>query len=231
MESVSKTAAGKQTAALAGDKPGGSDDEDKNNVDLGVPGLPQVNFAGSKNEFETINLDGDGDAEDEEDPDRELSDDKRKKKYRKKKKRNQPLDESSESSTDDERKGCRRKKETEIDPSDMTWPLWVWYYVVAVSSGALKVAEYLGEKLAAFFGITTPRYQYVIDEFYRLKEQEREEEEAEKREREYVEQMAAERLASLEGGNTLDLEQNFDLMINGKVKEQSADSLEDKLQS
>ena len=33
------------------------------------------------------------------------------------------------------------------------------------------VAEYLGEKLAAFFGITTPRYQYVIDEFYRLKEQ------------------------------------------------------------
>ena len=33
------------------------------------------------------------------------------------------------------------------------------------------VAEYLGEKLAAFFGITTPRYQYVIDEFYRLKAQ------------------------------------------------------------
>ena len=37
--------------------------------------------------------------------------------------------------------------------------------------GVCLVAEYLGEKLAAFFGITTPRYQYVIDEFYRLKEQ------------------------------------------------------------
>ena len=35
----------------------------------------------------------------------------------------------------------------------------------------IVVAEFLGEKLAAFFGITTPRYQYVIDEFYRLKEQ------------------------------------------------------------
>ena len=22
--------------------------------------------------------------------------------------------------------------------SDLTWPLWMWYYVVAVSSGALK---------------------------------------------------------------------------------------------
>ena len=33
------------------------------------------------------------------------------------------------------------------------------------------VAEYLGEKLAAFFGITTPKYQYVIDEYYRLKQQ------------------------------------------------------------
>ena len=31
-------------------------------------------------------------------------------------------------------------------------------------------AEFLGEKLAAFFGITTPKYQYVIDEYYRLKE-------------------------------------------------------------
>lgn len=33
------------------------------------------------------------------------------------------------------------------------------------------MAEYLGEKLAAFFGITTPKYQYVIDEYYRLKQQ------------------------------------------------------------
>ena len=22
--------------------------------------------------------------------------------------------------------------------SDLTWPLWVWYYIVAVSTGALK---------------------------------------------------------------------------------------------
>jgi len=34
----------------------------------------------------------------------------------------------------------------------------------------VSVAEYLGEKLAYFFGITSPKYQYVIDEYYRQKE-------------------------------------------------------------
>lgn len=189
---------------------------------------PRINFSGSKNEFETINLDGDGDDEEEEDPsDRDLSDDKRKKKYRKKKKKNQPLEDLSDSSSDDERTSSRKRKENETDPSDLTWPLWVWYYIVAVSTGALKVAEYLGEKLAAFFGITTPRYQYVIDEFYRLKEQEKEEEEQERREREYVERMAAERLASLEGGSSLNLQQTEEL-LNGNVIEQNPQDIANK---
>lgn len=115
METVSKVTT--EQTALTGEKQGDSDDEDENNVDLGVSGLPQVNFSGSKNEFETINLDGDGDDEEEDEPsDRELSDDKRKKKYRKKKKKNQPLDDSSESSSDDDRRSCRKKKEPEINP-------------------------------------------------------------------------------------------------------------------
>lgn len=111
METVSNVTS--EQTALTDEKQDDTDDEDKNNVDLGVAGLPQVNFSGSKNEFETINLDGDGDDEEE---DRDLSDDKRKKKYRKKKKRSQPLEESSESSSDDERKSCRKKNDTEIDP-------------------------------------------------------------------------------------------------------------------
>ncbi len=115
METVSNVTT--EQTALTGEKQDDSDDEDKNNVDLGVAGLPRVDFSGSKNEFETINLDGDGDDEEEEDPsDRDLSDDKRKKKYRKKKKKNRPLEDSSESSSDDDRTSIRKKKETEIDP-------------------------------------------------------------------------------------------------------------------
>jgi hypothetical protein len=33
------------------------------------------------------------------------------------------------------------------------------------------VADTCGEHLAWFFGITTPKYQYAIDEYYRLKEE------------------------------------------------------------
>lgn len=32
-------------------------------------------------------------------------------------------------------------------------------------------ADFLGEKLAWFFGITTPKYQYIIDEYHRLKKE------------------------------------------------------------
>ncbi|RMX41036.1 hypothetical protein pdam_00023870 [Pocillopora damicornis] len=137
METVSNATT--EQTALTGEKQDDSDDEDEGNIDLGVAGLPQVNFSGLKNEFQTINLDGDGDDEEEDEPsDRDLSDDKRKKKYRKKKKKNQPSENSSDSSSDDDRRSSRKKKETDIDPSDLTWPLWVWYYIVAVSSGALK---------------------------------------------------------------------------------------------
>lgn len=38
-------------------------------------------------------------------------------------------------------------------------------------SFAYTVADSCGERLASFFGITTPKYQYAIDEYYRLKEE------------------------------------------------------------
>lgn len=33
------------------------------------------------------------------------------------------------------------------------------------------VCDYMGEKLASLFGITTPKYQYAIDEYYRIKKE------------------------------------------------------------
>lgn len=34
-----------------------------------------------------------------------------------------------------------------------------------------SVCDYLGERLASLLGITTPKYQYAIDEFYRMKKE------------------------------------------------------------
>ncbi|XP_020357005.1 protein FAM177A1 isoform X1 [Oncorhynchus kisutch] len=41
----------------------------------------------------------------------------------------------------------------------------------------LSVCDYLGERMASLFGITSPKYQYAIDEYYRMKKEEEEEEE------------------------------------------------------
>lgn len=64
--------------------------------------------------------------------------------------------------------------------------------------------------------------------FYHFFFQEKEEDEQERREREYVERMAAERLASLEGGDSLNLQQTQEL-LNGNVVEQSPQDMPNKL--
>ena len=47
----------------------------------------------------------------------------------------------------------------------------------------ITVCDYLGEKLAYVFGITTPKYQYAISEFERMQEEEEEERKLEEEER------------------------------------------------
>ncbi|KAJ6655644.1 hypothetical protein lerEdw1_004880 [Lerista edwardsae] len=42
------------------------------------------------------------------------------------------------------------------------------------------VCDFLGEKIASVLGISTPKYQYAIDEYYRMKKEEEEEEEENK---------------------------------------------------
>lgn len=44
--------------------------------------------------------------------------------------------------------------------------------VVHAGQRALAAADYLGEKLAYWFGITSPKFQYEIDEFNRMKKEE-----------------------------------------------------------
>ncbi|KAF7251628.1 hypothetical protein EYD10_02704 [Varanus komodoensis] len=43
-----------------------------------------------------------------------------------------------------------------------------------------SVCDFLGEKIASVLGISTPKYQYAIDEYYRMKKEEEEEEEENK---------------------------------------------------
>jgi len=86
------------------------------------------------------------------------------------------------------------------NPAQLSWPKWCWYYVVVASFSTFHAAEFCGEKLADFFGITAPKYQYAINEYHRLKQEEREDEEREQRESECVRLRDLEKLSQLEVG-------------------------------
>ncbi|GFG34684.1 hypothetical protein Cfor_10910 [Coptotermes formosanus] len=63
---------------------------------------------------------------------------------------------------------------TSINPSTLRWGPWIWYHTVNAGIKSLKVCDYLGEHLASFLGITTPKYQYEIDEYDRMMAEEEE---------------------------------------------------------
>ncbi|XP_053191445.1 protein FAM177A1 [Scomber japonicus] len=85
-----------------------------------------------------------------------------------------------------------KKDIIQVDSSKLTWGPYVWFHMWRMATSTITVCDYMGERLASLFGITTPKYQYAIDEYYRMKKEEEEEEEedrlAEEAERRFVEQ-------------------------------------------
>ncbi|XP_052001091.1 protein FAM177A1 [Xyrauchen texanus] len=83
-----------------------------------------------------------------------------------------------EFSTDDEEEESEKKSTLSTpDPAKLTWGPYVWFQMWKVATSTISVCDYLGEKMASLLGITTPKYQYAIDEYHRMKKEEEEEEE------------------------------------------------------
>ncbi|XP_019627532.1 PREDICTED: protein FAM177A1-like [Branchiostoma belcheri] len=97
-------------------------------------------------------------------------------------------------------------QQPEVDPKTLTWGPYLWFYTTFVASRGLAACDFLGEKLAWFFGITSPKYQYAIDEYERMQRQDKEEQEEAEREaeaeRQRANQQAAEQVNDMEGGAT-----------------------------
>lgn len=88
---------------------------------------------------------------------------------------------STDSEEEEERRKAEeleqeKKKKALIDPKTLTWIPWAIYYTWFMGSTALTYCDFLGEKLAWWFGITSPKYYYELQEFERMKEEEAEEE-------------------------------------------------------
>lgn len=49
----------------------------------------------------------------------------------------------------------------------LSWLPWFWYQSIFIGSKALAVCDYLGETLANFFGIISPKYEYEIEQYKR----------------------------------------------------------------
>ncbi|XP_056151933.1 protein FAM177A1 [Lampris incognitus] len=102
-----------------------------------------------------------------------------------------------EYSTDEEEEEEPLKKDLmAVDPSKLTWGPYFWFYMWRAATSTISVCDYLGERMASLFGITSPKYQYAIDEYYRMKKEEEEEEEenrlSEAAERQFDEQQRQE---------------------------------------
>uniref|UniRef100_A0A8B9LP97 Zgc:153383 n=1 Tax=Astyanax mexicanus TaxID=7994 RepID=A0A8B9LP97_ASTMX len=57
-----------------------------------------------------------------------------------------------------------------IDTSKLTWGPYVWFQMWRAATSTVSACDYLGERMASLFGITSAKYQYAIDEFDRMKE-------------------------------------------------------------
>ncbi|XP_010744455.2 protein FAM177A1 isoform X2 [Larimichthys crocea] len=67
-----------------------------------------------------------------------------------------------------------------VDASKLTWGPYFWFHMWRAATSTISACDYLGERMASLFGITSAKYQYAIDEYYRMKK-EREEDKEENR--------------------------------------------------
>ena len=63
---------------------------------------------------------------------------------------------------------------TTIDLSTLSWGSWLIYKSWTAGTMALSACDYLGENLAYFFGISTPKYWAEIEEYKRMQAEESE---------------------------------------------------------
>ena len=82
-----------------------------------------------------------------------------------------------EFSTDDEgEEELRRQDEKQavVDPASLAWLPWALYLAWTAATRSIALADSMGEKLAWWLGITSPKYYYEIQEARRMARQEEE---------------------------------------------------------
>ncbi|XP_034018397.1 protein FAM177A1-like [Thalassophryne amazonica] len=87
------------------------------------------------------------------------------------------MEEYSTDEEDEEDKDKQRKDLLAFPADAMSWGPYFWFHMWRAATSTISACDYLGEKMASLFGITSAKYQYAIDEYYRMKKEKEEEEE------------------------------------------------------
>lgn len=117
-----------------------------------------------------------------------------------------------------------------VDTSKMTWGPYFWFQMWRMTTSTISVCDYMGEKLASLFGITSPKYQYAIDEYYRIKKEEEEEEEenrlAEEAEQQFDEQQRRQQnTATMQQPESSFVNVNFDIEPEQALDDQNKNTI------
>ncbi|XP_051954948.1 protein FAM177A1 isoform X2 [Xyrauchen texanus] len=85
-----------------------------------------------------------------------------------------------EYSTDEEEENKKENTKKDLlsskDTSKLTWGPYVWFQMWKGAASTMSACDYLGERMASLFGITTAKYQYAIDEYSRAQKEEEKDE-------------------------------------------------------
>uniref|UniRef100_A0A182PCC2 Protein FAM177A1 n=1 Tax=Anopheles epiroticus TaxID=199890 RepID=A0A182PCC2_9DIPT len=80
--------------------------------------------------------------------------------------------------SDDEEDQVDTAEPAPVDESKLKWSEWMRYKTCKLGNTMLAGCDYVGEGLASFLGITTPKYSYEIEEFKRMQAEQQAEDQA-----------------------------------------------------
>ena len=78
------------------------------------------------------------------------------------------------STDEEEREEAEKEQSQTVATSEMSWAPWLLYLAWLSATSTVRAADSLGEKLAWWLGITSPKYYYEIQEAKRMIKEEEE---------------------------------------------------------
>ncbi|XP_061039652.1 protein FAM177B [Eubalaena glacialis] len=77
-----------------------------------------------------------------------------------------------EYSTEEEEEKEEQRTNSTLDPSKLSWGSYLWFWAGRIARTSFSTCEFLGGRFAVFFGLNQPKYQYVLNEYYRTQNKE-----------------------------------------------------------